>query len=242
MKYAGAISIYDNNGQEVWGRDLTQEEIIDAILSKPPASEEEVEETPAPRKKKEPKCSICGRGGHNVMTCPKGTGLHPNNPRKKGQKVCKICGTPGHLAKTCSKGNSRGLPNADTRKEVEENSALSPEIRERIKDMREKDMTSTEIARELFAELDMDFEAMKVEVQKVTPRGADKYNAKKEEETAAETRVEPLTPEQYADVRSAMNDREFQSAQYSLVNKLRPSEVNAAIKSDNYQSYLDGRA
>lgn len=223
-KYAGSISIYDDNGQEVWGRDLTQDEIIDAILT-PQEATEEVEETPAPKKKKKAKAAeVPGK--------------------KKGQKVCKICGTPGHIAKTCSKGNSRGLPNAATRKEEEENSALAPEVRERIKDMRDRDLTSTEIAKELAAELNMDFEAMKAEVQKVVSRGAGNYLARGEssDEAAGAAVAEPLTREEYDQLRDAMYDREFQSAQYSLVNKLPPREINAAIKSEDYAGYIANRS
>jgi hypothetical protein len=38
-----------------------------------------------------------------------------------------------------------------------------------------------------------------------------------------------------------MHKREFQSARYSLVNKLPPKEVNAAIRSTDYDDYIDNR-
>jgi hypothetical protein len=50
---------------------------------------------------------------------------------------------------------------------------------------------------------------------------------------------EPLSAEQYGAVRTAMHDREFQSGKYSLSSKLSPKEVNAAIRSRNYEDYLD---
>jgi hypothetical protein len=52
---------------------------------------------------------------------------------------------------------------------------------------------------------------------------------------------EPLSIEQYDDIRAAMHDREFQSGKYSLSHKLSPKEVNAAVRSSTYQNYLDSR-
>jgi hypothetical protein len=38
-----------------------------------------------------------------------------------------------------------------------------------------------------------------------------------------------------------MHDRGFSSAEYALSRKLSPREVNAAIKSTDYDDYLDNR-
>ena len=38
-----------------------------------------------------------------------------------------------------------------------------------------------------------------------------------------------------------MDDREFMSAKYSLTHKLPPREVNAAIRSTDYEDYLASR-
>ena len=61
------------------------------------------------------------------------------------------------------------------------------------------------------------------------------------EEDQVPTDPKALTEEQYDDLRDAMHDREFQSARYSLVNKLPPKEVNAAIRSSDYDAYVDSR-
>ncbi len=46
---------------------------------------------------------------------------------------------------------------------------------------------------------------------------------------------------QYEKLRDAMHDREFMSAKYALTNKLSPREVNAAIRSTDYEDYLESR-
>src|SRR3989344_1954319 len=52
---------------------------------------------------------------------------------------------------------------------------------------------------------------------------------------------EAFGPDRYKAIRAAMHDREFQSARYSLVNKLLPREVNTAVRSKDYTDYLDIR-
>jgi hypothetical protein len=49
----------------------------------------------------------------------------------------------------------------------------------------------------------------------------------------------PLDGFQYEALRDAMHDRDFSSAEYALTNRLSPREVNAAIKSADYDDYLD---
>ncbi len=50
-----------------------------------------------------------------------------------------------------------------------------------------------------------------------------------------------LTQEQYDELRDAMHDREFMSAKYALTHELSPREVNAAIRSTDYEDYLESR-
>ena len=52
---------------------------------------------------------------------------------------------------------------------------------------------------------------------------------------------DPLTAEQYGELRQNMLDREFQSARYALTRKLSPREINLAVRSANYQNYLETR-
>ena len=40
--------------------------------------------------RKKPACSVCGGTGHNVMTCPKGKGTHPNNPVEYTRRASKV--------------------------------------------------------------------------------------------------------------------------------------------------------
>ena len=56
-----------------------------------------------------------------------------------------------------------------------------------------------------------------------------------------DTTSEPLDEDQYAELRDAMHDREFMSARYSLTHKLPPREVNAAIRSTDYEDYFASR-
>ncbi len=50
-----------------------------------------------------------------------------------------------------------------------------------------------------------------------------------------------LTEDQYDELRDAMHDRDFMSAKYALTHKLSPREVNAAIRSTDYEDYLESR-
>ena len=89
-------------------------------------------------KNKPHRCSVCGKTGHSVRTCPNARGMHPDNPR-------------------------------------------------------------------------------------------------------SEPTSEPLDEDQYAELRDAMHDREFMSAKYSLTRKLPPREVNAAVRSTDYEDYFSSR-
>jgi hypothetical protein len=59
-------------------------------------------------KKNRSTCSICGESGHNVATCAKGKGMHPNNPREN-KSAGKLSNgrMPRGVAKPCcgSKGS-----------------------------------------------------------------------------------------------------------------------------------------
>lgn len=157
----------------------------------------------------------------------------PAGSHKKGQKVCRICGVPGHMAKTCPKGNSRGQKSAEARREEQAESSLSDEVKDRIKDMRDHDMTTSEIAAQLARELDMDEESLKKEVEKVLSRGADRHTS---------TVTGAIGREQYDAIRTAMHDRDFSSASYSLTRKVPAREVNTAVSSTDYKNYLKIRS
>lgn len=57
--------------------------------------------------------------------------------------------------------------------------------------------------------------------------------------TPKETRS--LTENEYAALRDAMNDRDFMSAKYALTHRLSPREVNIAVRSLDYEDYLNDR-
>ena len=166
MKYAGNITIVDDQGEAVFEHELSADEIIDVLLKRP--EEPEHEEDAEPQKAKVRKCGTCSKKGHTSRKCP-GVERYSADPMQ-GQhtegKPC--CGSLGFKhKKNCPERNVAPMP----------------------------------------------------------PRAE----------------LEPLDEAQYDELRYAMHDREFQSAQYSLTHKLPPREVNAAIKSKDYEGYLDGR-
>ncbi len=110
MKYAGTVSIVDDEGNEVFTRELTADEMIDELLArKEPTPERPTNETDGRRGRK---CSVCGKHGHNVVTCPENERGHPNaskNPTLKGGSLektraprhCSQCGKEGHMRRFC---------------------------------------------------------------------------------------------------------------------------------------------
>lgn len=54
-------------------------------------------------------------------------------------------------------------------------------------------------------------------------------------------KTEALGPDRYEAIRTAMHDRDFSSVQYALTNRYSPREVNAVIKSVDYDDYLMNR-
>lgn len=48
-----------------------------------------------------------------------------------------------------------------------------------------------------------------------------------------------LSSEEYDELRTAMNDSQFQSGRYALTNRLSPKEVNLAIESADYDAYIE---
>lgn len=223
--------VIKQDGESILTRPMTADEVIDAMrgkavtftLGSPAVLDREK------TAKKEIKITKRDGSVGTVAAAPNKT-----TKRKKGERICKICGTPGHMAKTCPKGNSRGLPSARTRLEQQAESPLSDELKERIQDMRDRDMTTTEISRDLAAELDWDVDETKREVEKVMSRHAQRVN-----ETRSGT--EAMELDQYKVLRGAMHDRDFSSAQYALSHKIPPKEVNAAVRSKNYDDYLENR-
>lgn len=62
--------------------------------------------------------------------------------------------------------------------------------------------------------------------------------SKKEEDGPAKPeKTAALTPEEYADLRAEMHNKDFQSGKYSLMQKIPVREVNFAVHSQNYNHY-----
>lgn len=135
---------------------------------------------------------------------------------KKSGRICSNCGQPGHDLRKCPKGKGVYLT-----------------------DGQEKHRSNREPCAECGSKGSRHFKT------------CSKYGQRKEtipsfagsdDSPEAPSPIEPLTSEQYGAIRSAMNDREFMSAKYALVNKLRPTEVNHAVRSSSYEHYLDIRS
>jgi hypothetical protein len=60
-------------------------------------------------------------------------------------------------------------------------------------------------------------------------------------ETTREGAKSAMTPDQYDALRTAMHGRRFSSAEYALSKKIPPREVYAAIRSADYDDYLETR-
>lgn len=143
---------------------------------------------------------------------------------EKHTRACSICDKPGHDVRKCPDGKGMHPDNP-------KNPADKPKgtTKAKVAELRNQGATVGEIAKKLglgTATVSYHFTNLKKEEGGIsTPRAAS----------------EPLTAEQYADLRSAMHDKEFQSASYSLTKKLRPAEVNNAVRSSGYRDYLESR-
>lgn len=85
MKYAGSITIIDDQGEVAYERDLTQDELIDELLTsrtpaatitvtdKPIVPAAQVAAIPSPRTDGFRKCSVCGGFDHTSRKCPRNT-------------------------------------------------------------------------------------------------------------------------------------------------------------------------
>ncbi|HEY5067502.1 MAG TPA: hypothetical protein VIJ04_22085 [Xanthobacteraceae bacterium] len=50
-----------------------------------------------------------------------------------------------------------------------------------------------------------------------------------------------MTRDQYMELQDAKFDKHFSTLTYATAQKIRPAEINAVIKSTDYENYLDIR-
>lgn len=143
MKYAGSINVYDDEGNCVYERDLTQDEIIEELLHvREPFESQRIEIQGAPIQ----------ISSLEIVTPPaeqpheeEETVPAPAPVKRPGQKTCKKCGEPGHMAKTCKAEDTPApveepkeepAPPAAVEKPRQEEKKLTRDQFEMIKDMK----------------------------------------------------------------------------------------------------------
>ena len=98
MKYGGSISIVDDEGNLVFERELSDDEIVEAILAAVPGEDGEpaqiAEDADAPEvtqaTKSKRSCGVCGKPGHNAKTCKSVEDTATWKERKAAEKRAKI--------------------------------------------------------------------------------------------------------------------------------------------------------
>lgn len=138
--------------------------------------------------------------------------------KKRKTTTCKICGKEGHTKKTCPDRDGAGSSSSDALRGQHQSGmsccgSLGPRHKKGCPEGNKAPRPPVNAPDEVS---DVDDEQ-------------------------PEKKREPLTPEQYAEIRSEMQDKEFQSMRYAMTHKMSPAEVNHAIKSSSYEHYLDIR-
>jgi hypothetical protein len=145
MKYGGTVLIVDDEGNPVFERELTADEMIDELLK-----DKHIEIVNVPIEEE----------AVLVTVEPEPTPVPA--PVKKGTKVCKKCGKPGHMQKTCPDNYNRtfdstkGTPvvSEPTPREVLNFSPLSKVNFDVVKEMQEEGKDLHAIASEVEHDID----------------------------------------------------------------------------------------
>lgn len=101
MRYSGTIFIVDDEGNSVFERELSEDEIVEAILAAVP-------------------------GDEAVETATEDVNTPPLTKGEKRIRACGMCGKPGHTARTCGRLNEESDADweakraAKQRKKIEE--------------------------------------------------------------------------------------------------------------------------
>lgn len=114
MKYAGNITILDEDGNAVFEQDLNQDQIVEALLAAIPGEEERhTKEKVSPETaSKERACGACGKSGHTRRTCGDEV-IEPAPRHTFAGKEC--CGSKG---KRHMKGCTATEASIETRKQL----------------------------------------------------------------------------------------------------------------------------
>lgn len=160
MKYSGCITIFDDNSDVVFERDLTSDEMLESLLTKsdvpPPQDEEAEEDEPeaAAQRKSGRKCGLCGKPGHSRRNCGDDK---PAAIKPKFKKGCPECGSPSRHKKGCSYTGTKRDTSIELDRAVDDDDLLMGPMDEhrfnQVRTAREHSMKSKEIADELNIDL-----------------------------------------------------------------------------------------
>lgn len=139
MKYAGNITILDDQGEAVYDRNLTAEEMIDYLLNaigNPPVTEPEVQPEPSAPVSK-------------FREGMKKAAALPDTSRK--QNSCGNCGLPGHSRRTCPGKSPEDTKEPAPYKGDTKGEVLTEEQFDQVMDAKENDLrfSSLQFANEL---------------------------------------------------------------------------------------------
>ncbi len=199
-KYSGSITIFDENSDIAYERNLSSDEIIETLLNRSEATPEEKEEeeyiAQKPKKAKKKGARKSGRG------------LDPD--------------VRDAVVRAIQAGKKAG--------EIAENEGIEVSQVYTIKAQLKKEGNAPKKSRTQRAA-----EAPLSDAELNAPYVAPEE--KKEEEPTIVGK--PLSEEEYNDLKTAMQDKEFQSGRYALTHRLSPREINKAVPSADYQTYID---
>jgi hypothetical protein len=143
-KYKGSITVVDDEGNAIFEKELSTDEIVEALLSAiPDAEDDATEEEPGEPVRTERKCGGCGKSGHSRRTCSKSDA---ERPAPKGKPCCGSLGA--RHKKDCQEtGQPDELPPPAPE---DKGRMLTTDEFDRVKEMRnDQEMTSQQIASEL---------------------------------------------------------------------------------------------
>lgn len=104
MKYVGSVTVLDDEGNIVFERELSDDEIVESLLAGIPDSDEQIQESSEPE--------IPSPSVHRAL---------------RGNNGCNECGSKTRHKNGCSKAKSNGSPKARAATKEEVKATLRPE-------------------------------------------------------------------------------------------------------------------